>query len=111
MMNGMGMLHLEIKQHRMERDFKLKVRVGKPRVSYRETLNKPVSVGGRVRPPGGRRRACSPRCAWSSSRIPGGRGRSRSVGRAAGRAAAGVHRLGGAGRPRRRWNRASWASR
>ncbi len=46
MMNGMGKLHLEIKQHRMERDFKLKVRVGKPRVSYRETLKKPVSVVG-----------------------------------------------------------------
>ena len=39
-MNGMGMLHLEIKQHRMERDFRLKVRVGKPRVSYRETSAK-----------------------------------------------------------------------
>jgi len=33
-MNGMGMLHLEIKRHRMLRDFHLKVRVGKPRVSY-----------------------------------------------------------------------------
>jgi len=38
LMSGMGVLHLEIKQHRMERDFRLKVRVGKPRVSYRETL-------------------------------------------------------------------------
>ncbi len=38
LMSGMGMLHLEIKRHRMERDFKLKLRVGKPRVSYRETL-------------------------------------------------------------------------
>ena len=46
MMNGMGKLHLEIKQHRMERDFKLKVRVGKPRVSYRETLKKAVRVEG-----------------------------------------------------------------
>jgi elongation factor G len=46
MMSGMGKLHLEIKQHRMERDFKLKVRVGKPRVSYRETLKKPLSVVG-----------------------------------------------------------------
>ncbi len=32
------MLHLEVKRHRMERDFRLKVRVGKPRVSYRETV-------------------------------------------------------------------------
>jgi elongation factor G len=46
MMVGMGKLHLEIKQHRMERDFRLKVRVGKPRVSYRETLKKPISVVG-----------------------------------------------------------------
>src|SRR5580700_4237179 len=40
LMSGMGMLHLEIKQHRMERDFHLKIRVGKPRVSYRETLRR-----------------------------------------------------------------------
>jgi elongation factor G len=46
LMNGMGMLHLEIKQHRMERDFKLHVRVGKPRVSYRETLRSKVLVVG-----------------------------------------------------------------
>ncbi|HKB36216.1 MAG TPA: elongation factor G, partial [Gemmataceae bacterium] len=46
LMSGMGMLHLEIKQHRMERDFRLRVRVGKPRVSYRETLRKPIRVEG-----------------------------------------------------------------
>jgi elongation factor G len=46
LMNGMGMLHLEIKQHRMERDFRLKVRVGQPRVSYRETLRAPARVEG-----------------------------------------------------------------
>lgn len=50
LMNGMGTLHLEIKVHRMERDFRLKARVGKPRVSYRETLRKAVrSVGECVR--------------------------------------------------------------
>jgi elongation factor G len=38
LMSGMGTLHLEVKKHRLERDFKLKVRVGKPRVSYREKL-------------------------------------------------------------------------
>lgn len=38
LMSGMGMLHLEIKQHKMERDLNLKVRVGKPYVSYRETV-------------------------------------------------------------------------
>jgi elongation factor G len=46
LMNGMGMLHLEIKQHRMERDFRLKVRVGQPRVSFRETIRSPMTVTG-----------------------------------------------------------------
>jgi elongation factor G len=45
-MSGMGMLHLEIKQNRMERDFRLRVRVGKPRVSYRETLRQRVRMEG-----------------------------------------------------------------
>jgi elongation factor G len=46
LMNGMGMLHLEIKQHRMERDFRLKVRAGQPRVSYRETIRTAKTVTG-----------------------------------------------------------------
>ena len=46
LMSGMGMLHLEIKQNRMERDFRLKVRVGRPRVSYRETLARSITVEG-----------------------------------------------------------------
>jgi elongation factor G len=46
LMSGMGMLHLEIKQHRMERDFRLKIRVGQPRVSFRETIRHPVQVVG-----------------------------------------------------------------
>jgi elongation factor G len=46
LMSGMGVLHLEVKQHRMERDFRLKVRVGRPRVSYRETLRRPVRIEG-----------------------------------------------------------------
>ncbi|MBL8799432.1 MAG: TetM/TetW/TetO/TetS family tetracycline resistance ribosomal protection protein, partial [Planctomycetia bacterium] len=51
LMNGMGLLHLEIKQHRLERDFALKVRVGKPRVSYRETVKKTVRLWGEcIRP-------------------------------------------------------------
>ncbi|OWK35922.1 elongation factor G [Fimbriiglobus ruber] len=44
LMSGMGTLHLEVKKHRLERDFRLKVRVGKPRVSFRETLRGPRSV-------------------------------------------------------------------
>lgn len=38
LMAGMGVLHLEVKQHRLERDFRLKVRVSRPNVSYRETI-------------------------------------------------------------------------
>jgi elongation factor G len=46
LMTGMGVLHLEVKQHRMERDFRLKVRVSRPRVSYRETLRSTRTVVG-----------------------------------------------------------------
>jgi elongation factor G len=44
LMSGMGTLHLEVKRHRLERDFRLKIRVGKPRVSYREMLKEPRVV-------------------------------------------------------------------
>ena len=40
--SGMGELHLEILRNRLEKDFGLKVRVHKPRVSYRETIRSPV---------------------------------------------------------------------
>jgi elongation factor G len=46
LMTGMGVLHLEVKQHRMERDFRLKVKVRQPRVSYRETIRRPIHVEG-----------------------------------------------------------------
>jgi elongation factor G len=42
--SGMGELHLEVIRHRMERDFKLKVKFHKPRVSYREKLVGEVTV-------------------------------------------------------------------
>ena len=45
-MSGMGTLHLEIKRHRMERDFNLKIRVYEPRVSYRETIRDAIQVSG-----------------------------------------------------------------
>jgi elongation factor G len=48
LMSGMGTLHLEVKKHRLERDFKLKVRVGKPRVSFREMLREPRTVTAKV---------------------------------------------------------------
>ncbi len=40
LISGMGELHLEILKNRMTRDYKLQVHVGKPRVSYRETIKK-----------------------------------------------------------------------
>jgi elongation factor G len=46
LMSGMGTLHLEVKRHRLERDFRLKVRVYKPSVSYRETLKNPITIEG-----------------------------------------------------------------
>ena len=37
-MSGMGELHLEVLRNRMLNDFNIKAKVGKPRVSYRETV-------------------------------------------------------------------------
>jgi elongation factor G len=42
LISGMGELHLEILKNRMIRDYRLKVHVGRPRVSYRETIKKAV---------------------------------------------------------------------
>ncbi len=55
LISGMGELHLEILKNRMTRDFNLKVHVGRPRVSYRETVKKPVKhvQGTCVRQTGG----------------------------------------------------------
>src|SRR5262249_24691695 len=47
LISGMGLLHLEVKQHRMEREDRLKFRVGKPRVSFRETLRRRARVEGK----------------------------------------------------------------
>ncbi|QDU58176.1 elongation factor G [Aeoliella mucimassa] len=44
--SGMGELHLEVIQHKLERDYKLNVKVHRPRVSYRETVDKAVEVVG-----------------------------------------------------------------
>jgi elongation factor G len=46
LMSGMGVLHLEVKRHVMERDYRLRIRVGRPLVSYRETLQRRVRVTG-----------------------------------------------------------------
>jgi len=46
LIGGMGELHLEVIQHRLERDFNLHVKVHNPRVSYRETIQNCVEVKG-----------------------------------------------------------------
>lgn len=46
LISGMGELHLEVIQHRLQRDYKLNVKVHKPRVSYRETVARPAEVIG-----------------------------------------------------------------
>ena len=42
LISGMGELHLEIIKNKLIRDYNIKVRVGRPRVSYRETIKKAV---------------------------------------------------------------------
>jgi elongation factor G len=46
LISGMGELHLEVIRNRLLRDFNLNVKVHKPRVSYRETIEHPVSALG-----------------------------------------------------------------
>ncbi|HKB36549.1 MAG TPA: translation factor GTPase family protein, partial [Gemmataceae bacterium] len=46
LISGMGTLHLEVKVHKLREDFKLKVRVSKPRVNFRETLKDARQVQG-----------------------------------------------------------------
>jgi elongation factor G len=54
LISGMGELHLEVLVERMFREFKVDARVGKPRVSYRETITRPARGEGRfVRQTGG----------------------------------------------------------
>ena len=43
-LSGMGELHLEILVDRLKREFKVAANVGKPMVSYAETVQKPASV-------------------------------------------------------------------
>jgi len=52
--SGMGELHLEIIVDRMQREFNVEANVGKPQVSYRETIRKVVETEGKfVRQTGG----------------------------------------------------------
>lgn len=51
---GMGELHLEIIVDRMFREFRVEANVGKPQVSYRETITRPARAEGKfVRQTGG----------------------------------------------------------
>jgi elongation factor G len=55
LIDGMGELHLEVIVDRMMREFRVDANVGRPQVSYRETVTKPVKSEGRfVRQTGGR---------------------------------------------------------
>jgi len=53
--SGMGELHLEILVDRLTREFKVQANVGKPQVSYRETITKSASAEGKyIKQSGGR---------------------------------------------------------
>jgi len=53
--SGMGELHLEILQHKLVKEKKVDVRVGKPRVAYKETITRAARAEGKfVHQSGGR---------------------------------------------------------
>jgi elongation factor G len=53
--SGMGELHLEILQHKLVKDMKVDVRVGKPRVAYKETITQTALAEGKfIHQTGGR---------------------------------------------------------
>jgi elongation factor G len=53
--SGMGELHLEILQHKLIKDMKIDVRVGKPRVAYKETITQAALAEGKfIHQTGGR---------------------------------------------------------
>jgi elongation factor G len=52
---GMGELHLEVLSHRIRDEYKVEATVGKPKVSYRETITKAIEQRGKhVKQSGGR---------------------------------------------------------
>jgi elongation factor G len=55
LISGMGELHLDIIVDRLKREFRVGANVGKPEVSYRETITKPAEIEGKfIRQSGGR---------------------------------------------------------
>jgi elongation factor G len=53
--SGMGELHLEVLRNRLVRDMKVDVRVGRPKVAYKEAINQRVQAEGKfIRQTGGR---------------------------------------------------------
>ena len=53
--SGMGELHLEIVRNKLVRDLGVQVRVGRPKVAYKETIRAPAQAEGRfIRQTGGR---------------------------------------------------------
>jgi elongation factor G len=48
LISGMGELHLEVMCHRLERDMRVPVRIGRPRVAYRETITHAGEAEGRL---------------------------------------------------------------
>ncbi len=55
LISGMGELHLEVITHRLTRDLGLDVRVGTPRVAYKETVTRAAEAEGKfIRQTGGR---------------------------------------------------------
>jgi elongation factor G len=52
---GMGELHLDIIVDPMKREFSVEANIGKPQVSYRETIRKQGEIEAKfIRQPGGR---------------------------------------------------------
>jgi elongation factor G len=52
---GMGELHLEVLNHRIRDEYRVQAKVGKPAVSYRETISRSLEVRGKhVKQSGGR---------------------------------------------------------